>query len=498
MPGKLNQNPAAELIREISESRLTGALRLARARAKVVVYFGDGELLFATSNLRAHRLREILQQRGFTNVQLGRIPNQASDDELAVTLLQRGDLTAQTLAAIRTDQVADMLRLALLWTDGSWEFDVRARPAVEARVRIEVKQILFECARHLPSDFVTSRLFDKNGTYLPAANHESATTLLPEEAFVLSRASGGVTLGELTALSGLQEAEALRTIYSLSLSGQLHRSDWPQALSNESSRMLRTQGQKAADHPASSRTTMTTTVEDVDPGNVDVLFKRLADASDYYEVLGVSQTATSNEIKAAYHTLALTFHPDRFHKSEAALRRNIDSAFARIAQAYETLSNQSARTGYDQKQQPKGRASMRQAASPAQPANGERDKKSKSEAARAETSFQRGMEAIKSSRHNEAVPLLAEAAMLAPREARYRAHYGHALIKQANTRRMAEGELQAALTLDPENPSYRVMLAELYQELGLRRRAEGELQRALAADPKNQSARELLLSLKSK
>jgi predicted Zn-dependent protease len=108
------------------------------------------------------------------------------------------------------------------------------------------------------------------------------------------------------------------------------------------------------------------------------------------------------------------------------------------------------------------------------------------------------MEAMKSNRHREAVPLLAEAAMLAPREARYRAHYGQALTKQANTRRMAEGELQAALSLDPENSSYRVMLAELYQELGLRRRAEGELQRALVADPKNQSARELLLSLKSK
>jgi curved DNA-binding protein CbpA len=328
-------------------------------------------------------------------------------------------------------------------------------------------------------------------------NHEGAT-LLPVEAFVLSRASGGVTLGELTALSGLKEAEALRAIYSLSLSGQLLRSDWPRALSNESSRMLRTLAQKAADGPASSSTTTTTSVEEVDPGNVDVLFKRLAEARDFYEVLDVAQTATSDEIKTAYHALARTFHPDRFHKSEAALRRNIDSAFARIAQAYETLSNQSSRTTYDQKQKPKGREGRRQATSPTQPTNGGGDKKPKSEAARAENSFQRGMEAMKSNRHNEAVPLLAEAAMLAPREARYRAHYGHALIKQANTRRMAEGELQAALTLDPENPSYRVMLAELYQELGLRRRAEGEVQRALLADPKNQSARELLLSLKSK
>ena len=88
--------------------------------------------------------------------------------------------------------------------------------------------------------------------------------------------------------------------------------------------------------------------------------------------------------------------------------------------------------------------------------------------------------------------------MLSPREARYRAHYGHALIRQSNTRRIAETELQAAISIEPDNSSYRVMLAELYKQLGLQRRAEGELERALAADPKNEAARSLLLSLKSK
>ena len=105
---------------------------------------------------------------------------------------------------------------------------------------------------------------------------------------------------------------------------------------------------------------------------------------------------------------------------------------------------------------------------------------------------------MQSNRQEEAIRLLAEAAMLSPREARYRAHYGHALIKKANTRRMAEGELLAALAIDPDNTSYRVMLAELYQELGLRRRAQGELERALVSDPKNQTAQQLLLSLKNK
>ena len=106
------------------------------------------------------------------------------------------------------------------------------------------------------------------------------------------------------------------------------------------------------------------------------------------------------------------------------------------------------------------------------------------------------MNLLKQNRREEAARFFAEAATLEPRQARYRAHYGQVLIGQANMRRIAEVELQAALALEPENSSYRVMLAELYRALGLRKRAEGELQRALAADPENEEARLLLSSLK--
>ncbi len=498
MPGKLSQNPAAELIREIAESQLTGALRLERGRAKAVAVFEAGQLLFASSNLRTHRLREVLKRRGFTDAQLGDSSASTSDNELAAALLQSGALTSETLATIRTRQVSDVLRAALLWTDGSWVFDPRARLAHEARVRLDVNQMLLECARHLPADFVTSRFPTGNGNYTPVANPKGGAELLPTEAFVLSRASGGVSLNELTALSGLGEAESLRTIYALSLAGQLQRSDWPSALGAEAARVSATSAQQTEDRMPIPEPVSASGPEEAKPGDVDALFERLAAAKDYYEVLDVGRAATSDELKSAYHALARLFHPDRFHTREDALRRQVESAFARIAQAYETLSDQSARAGYDKKQTPKGRAARRESPAPARPSNGGAGARPAAEVNQAETSFKRGMEAMQSNRQEEAIRLLAEAAMLSPREARYRAHYGHALIKKANTRRMAEGELLAALAIDPDNTSYRVMLAELYQELGLRRRAQGELERALVSDPKNQTAQQLLLSLKNK
>src|SRR5207253_2575107 len=121
-----------------------------------------------------------------------------------------------------------------------------------------------------------------------------------------------------------------------------------------------------------------------------------------------------------------------------------------------------------------------------------------SNAERAESSFKQGLAALEGNQRDQAIRLLAEAAMLAPREARYRANYGHALIGMPNTSRVAESELQAAIALEPNSASHRVMLAELYKRLGLQRRARGELERALASDPKSDAARKLLASFKIK
>lgn len=63
---------------------------------------------------------------------------------------------------------------------------------------------------------------------------------------------------------------------------------------------------------------------------------------NHYETLGLASTATPEEVKKAYRTLALKFHPDRNHGDPQA-----EEKFKKLAGAYEILSDPQKRREYD-------------------------------------------------------------------------------------------------------------------------------------------------------
>lgn len=68
----------------------------------------------------------------------------------------------------------------------------------------------------------------------------------------------------------------------------------------------------------------------------------MAAKRDYYEVLGVSRTASKDEIKSAYRRLAKKYHPDLNHEPGA------EQKFKEVQEAYEVLYDDNKRKMYDQ------------------------------------------------------------------------------------------------------------------------------------------------------
>ncbi|MGB9179012.1 MAG: DnaJ domain-containing protein [Pyrinomonadaceae bacterium] len=530
MKGLIQEHPLAELIREISLAGLSGALRLERERVKFVLYFEAGALSYAASNLRPHRLAECLKRWGAVpEAELAAIKEADNDAKLLAALSATARYDDAALREMVERQAAEVLRPALLLTDGVWFFDSRARPVEGVRAKIETSALAIESARRLPAEFVASRFPRTDEKLAPEPNFPSHLNLLPQEGFVLSRVDAQTSVRALIAISGLPEMETLRALYALTLGGFLLRDNWPTAFTAEEIERLRATAE-AIEKGAPTQTVthvgaqaeesvpvaprVQAPKEELDqPRELEELFARMDVASSYYEVLGIVQRAELRDIKRAYHQLARRFHPDRFHQEQdRELHARIESAFARIAQAYETLRDRQLRASYDLKlKSPKSQAAAKDAKPQAANVKATKtDAKARIDSPakapqnsqaifiQAEENFQQGIAAMRDGQRARAASLLAEAARLAPQQPNYRAYYGRALAASEETRHKAESEFQAAITLDANNASYHVMLAELYLELGFHKRAQSIAEHALRLDSRNVAARLLLDKTKQK
>jgi DnaJ-class molecular chaperone len=70
----------------------------------------------------------------------------------------------------------------------------------------------------------------------------------------------------------------------------------------------------------------------------------MATKTDYYDILGISKSASADEIKKAYRKQALEWHPDR-HKDDKEVA---EKRFKEINEAYQVLSNPEKKAAFDQ------------------------------------------------------------------------------------------------------------------------------------------------------
>lgn len=502
--GNFLTHPLAEVIAELMTAELSGALRSGSGERKSVVYFRNGKIVFAASNAAVHRLSHTLLTRGrVSKAELSQLPNVSSDLELAALLEARGAVSKDDLTQLFRDQVSAILVEAITWSEGEWSFShlTRARDSVDLDIR--ARELLMNYSRSLQPEQVLKRFRSLNEVFERSELAVSDTTLDQTEAFVLSRSEAGArSAAEIATVASIPEASALHVLYTLWLGGLLERTAWQAAFTPEQIAAIRSAKLELKREakvmnisaPAAPEATEISApvTEPQEPElliTVEQYLERVEKAATYYDVLGVDPKASPADIKRAYFAHAKMFHPDKYHSEAPELRKRVQSAFTEMSQAHETLKDERSRELHDYKMRTELKA-REQATSSGETVSASH------QLMQAAEHFERGFSLLMEDEVEAALPFLARAVHYAPKNARYHAYYGKALSTDDSQRHKAEAEMQAALKIDPNNATFRLLLVEFFIQMGLKKRAEGELNRLLAVFPSNREAKELLASLK--
>ncbi len=72
--------------------------------------------------------------------------------------------------------------------------------------------------------------------------------------------------------------------------------------------------------------------------SIKAMFVKSADTA--YKILEIEKTATDDQVKKAYRTMAKKYHPDRVNTKDEAIKKGAEEKFKEVQKAYETIQNQ--------------------------------------------------------------------------------------------------------------------------------------------------------------
>jgi hypothetical protein len=213
------------------------------------------------------------------------------------------------------------------------------------------------------------------------------------------------------------------------------------------------------------------------------LYERLkAGKIDYYELLGLKNIASFNEIKEAYFNYAKKYHPDRISTAQdPEIKEKANFVFAEMNKAYDVLINEDKRREYDIRGYKESRTE-------------DALKANLTEKARA--LYRKGKVLYTQKKYWEAVSILEEAAKLDNSKAGYFLTLGLCQMNIPAKKRMAVDNLQKAIDLESWNVEALTAMGILFMSENQLNRAEGFLKKALSHNPDHALAMKKLQELK--
>jgi tetratricopeptide (TPR) repeat protein len=474
--------PISETLRKLSAERRSGDLQVQSGRIVKTVFFDNGRVVFAASNLKKDRLGEALVALGrITDEQFNRASALLKEEGLkrrfGDALVQAGVLDKNEVGRSVARQVDRIVLSLFEFVEGVASFEERASVIpLEYMVSLSIHRLLYDGIRLMTSpSLILAGLGE-----LDRKVHLAATTPFafdldetpPAERDILEQARRTVTMRRLAWEPGGVTFTRLRACYALLAAGVLEEAD-------------RAEG--AAEPVVQSETgtfLLSTLRHQPDPSSREAIRKELGEELersahlDREAWLKVSRTAPREELVKAledkmerYHTLLDAAGDDE------ALKTDLEVILGR-ASAMLRLARQAPAT-------PPPPPPAAPAAKPAAPAGNNAFESN----AQLEHLLMEGEVRMTVSDYVNAVKVYEKIVDLAPRVAAYRVQLAIAMASSPRTAKQAEREFLDALRLEPNNPDIHYRFGLYYKVMKQRARALGEMQTAVRLNPRHRLAR---------
>jgi curved DNA-binding protein CbpA len=512
--GNLSQHSFPEVLKSVGLNAVAGMLELSLSSGKRKIHLGEGVIHSAFSEAPGDHFGDFLARIGRVSpLHIDALmQSQSADRFLLRTLVEEGLIDAAQVPSFLEMHTAEWIYPMFDCVEGSFQFESGSLPVDElARIHLSVPNLLLEGIRRMKNAEIIHRgLRGDDSRVQMAPQMDSLLTKLAlnsDDAFILSRVDSHISISEILQISPLGLEMTKRTLFGLLLTGVLQFSTPPdQPSSSSQKREARKESSRhenrnvppraAEDHKSAPAQSQQDT--ELDFIRCDVLRKyNDLKSQNYYEYLNIPSTASGEEIKKAYYSLAKKYHPDHYQKTELAdIKQQLDFIFSELSNAYDNLKLPASRASYDAKL-----AETREEGNSSHPGSGQTHHAAVDAAGQqkiAELSFRQGRGYFENQDFWSAIQALRQSVRLMPEVPRYRYWLAMSLSKNPKWRREAEEHFQKAIDLEPFNAAHYLGMALMFQEVGMLLRAESLLKRAQQVAPGDKSVLEALQLLKSK
>ncbi len=536
--GTLRESPFIELAGRINQQGLSGSLYLNDGRlelkAERIIYFAEGEVYAAASNLAVDSALAILIRAGrVTEETAVRIQQEvATGRSFSEALVYYRCVSRDELTKLRVEHVKTIFNSLCEWSGGEYRFTAGDKVA-GGSLGCKTKSLILEGAlfARVPQNFV--EMMADHGM-LVSANQAVTDDLRlePFAYFLLSCLNQPRNLVVLSESGRLDESEqdVLQQQYGLYCAGLVKFTQaatnplLPVAPAVETAKII-TKAVAPPARPAEPKINTALTWP-IKPDAETVRKKRLQEikrdvkkmrqllsaAPDDYYVLGLCAGATPYQVKHAYRNLVNSYHPDRHHHhADPITLATLSEVLMAIRSSYETaiehaLLNEiissnteryqsTSRTTYRTRIEKIPTAYPTKANQvPQTPVEKNQAEKLTAEAIRsrnlslADIKHRKSLTQLSRGEYEEAIRLMNDAVTLAPDCARYHGDLAALLEKVPMRREQAEQHLLRATELEPSNMFYHLQLGSFYRAIGLLSRAEQQFILALKLDPIDRAA----------